>query len=66
MVYYETMWLNTFWECELVLYKQYVGDIIYLFNCESDAEKCFEFLNAQYPSIKFIFEKKKLISKFHF
>ena len=58
MVYYETMWLNTFGACELVLYKQYVGDIICLFNCESDAEKCFEFLNAQHPNIRFIFEKK--------
>ena len=48
------------------MYKQYVGDIIYLFNCESDAEKCFEFLNAQYPSIKFIFEKKKINKQISF
>ena len=58
MDYYETMWLNTFRELEIVLYRQYVGDIICSFNCESDAEKCFEFLNAQHPNIKFTFEKQ--------
>ena len=27
-------------------------------NCESDADKCFEFLNRQHPNIKFTFEKQ--------
>ena len=58
MGYYETMWLNTFRECEIILYRQYVDDTICLFNCESDAVKFFEFLNCQHPNIKFTFEKQ--------
>ena len=58
MGYYETMWLNTFRECEIILYRRYVDDIICLFNCESDADKFFEFLNSQHPNIKFTFEKQ--------
>ena len=55
--YYETMWLNTFQECEIVLYRRYVDDIICLFNCESDADEFFEFLNRQHRNIKFTSEK---------
>ena len=44
--YYETLWLNTFRECEITLYRRYVNDIICLFNCELDADKFFEFLNT--------------------
>ena len=58
MGYYETLWLNAFRECEIILYRRYVDDIICLFNCESDADKFFEFLNTQHPNIKFTFEKK--------
>ena len=32
--------------------------MICLFNCESDAENIFEFLNTQHPNIKFTFEKQ--------
>ena len=32
--------------------------ILCLFNCESDADKFFEFLNSQHPNIKFTFEKQ--------
>ena len=28
MSYYESMWLNTFRECEMILYRQYVDDIM--------------------------------------
>ena len=56
MGYYETMWLNTFQECEIILYGRYVDDIICLFNCESDAAKFFEFLNRKHPNIKITFE----------
>ena len=58
MSYYETMWLNTFREYEMILYRRYVYDIICLFNCQSNAEKFFEFLNRQHPNIKFTFEKQ--------
>ena len=58
MGHYETLLLNTFPECEIILYRRYVHDIICLFNCESDAEKFFEFLNTQHPNIKFSFEKQ--------
>ena len=52
------MWLNTFQECEIILYRPYVDDIICLFNCESDPDKFFEFLNRQHRNIKFTFEKQ--------
>ena len=55
MGYYQTMWLNTFCVCEIILYRRYVDDIICI---ESDADKFFEFLNSRYPNIKFTFEKK--------
>ena len=58
MGYYETLWLNAFRECEIILYRRYVDDVTCLFNCESDADKFFEFLNTQHPNIKFTFEKK--------
>ena len=32
--------------------------ILCLFNCQSDADKFFEFLNRQHPNIKFTFEKQ--------
>ena len=32
--------------------------ILCLFNCQSDADKFFEFLNRQHPNIKFAFEKQ--------
>ena len=54
----ETLWLNTFREREIILYRQHVDDIICLFNCESDVDKFFEFLNIQQLNIKFTFEKE--------
>ena len=44
MGYYEALWLNTFQECKVILYKQYIDDIICLFNCEPGVDKFFEFL----------------------
>ena len=32
--------------------------ILCLFNCESDADTLFEFLNRQHPNINFTFEKE--------
>ena len=58
MGYYEALWLNSFRECEIILYRRYVNDIICLFNCESYADKFFEFFNTQHPNIKFTFEKQ--------
>ena len=40
------------------MHRRHVDDIIYLFNCESEADKFFEFLNIQHPNIKFTFEKQ--------
>ena len=51
MGYYETMRLNTFRECEMILYRQYVDDIICFFNCESDTDKFFELLNRQHSRL---------------
>ena len=56
--YHEQKWLQSFEECELVLYRRYVGDIICLFNSESDADKFFVFLNRRHPKIKFTIEKQ--------
>ena len=66
MGYYETLWLNTFRECEIILYRRYVDDIMRLFNCESDADNFF--LNFQIHSIltSNLHLKNKLINKFHF
>ena len=58
MGYYETMWPNTSRECEIILYRRYGDDIKCLFNCESDVDKYFEFLNRQHSNIKFTFEKQ--------
>ena len=67
MGYYETLRLNTFRECEIILYRRYVDDIICLFTCES---KFFEFLNAQHPNVKFTLNLRqiyvKLINNLHF
>ena len=58
MGYHEQKWLQSFKECELVLYRTYVDDIICLFNSKSDADKFFVFLNQWHPKIKFIIEKQ--------
>ena len=58
MGYYETLWLNSFHECQVVLCRRYADYITFLFNCESDVDKFFEFLNTQHPKIKFSFEKQ--------
>ena len=57
MGYHEQKGLQSFEECELILYLRYVDDIIYLFNSKSDADKFFVFLN-QHPKIKFTIEKQ--------
>ena len=52
-------WLEVFKDCERILYRRYVDDIICLFNSESDVDKFYEFLNKQHPNIKFIFKKQQ-------
>ena len=56
VVYYETLWLNTFLECDIILCRRYADDIMCFLNFESDANKFSEFLNTQHPYIKFSFE----------
>ena len=52
MGYHETnYWLQVFKDCEIILYCHYVGDIICLFNSESDVDKFYEFLNKQHSDI---------------
>ena len=52
MGYHETnYWLQVFKDCEIILYCHYVGDIICLFNSESDVDKFYEFLNKQLSDI---------------
>ena len=57
MGYHEQKWLQSFQECELILYHRHMDDIS-LFNSESDADKFFVFLNQQHPKIKFTIEKQ--------
>ena len=66
MGYHEANWLQVFKDCEIILYRRYVDDIICLSDSESDADKFYEFLNKKHPNIKFIFEKKNKIIKFLF
>ena len=56
--YHEKKWLQSFEECESILYCKYVDDIICLFNSESGTDKCFVFLNQQLPKIKFTIVKQ--------
>ena len=39
MGYHEQKWLQSLEECELILYRRYVDDIICIFNSESDTDK---------------------------
>ena len=57
MGYYETLCLNPFRKCKIILCRRYFDDITCPFNCQSDADKFFEFLNSQHPNIKFVFVK---------
>ena len=59
MGYQEANSLQVFKDCEIILYRRYVDDIICLFNSESDADKFYEFLNKQHPNITFTFEKQQ-------
>ena len=59
MGYHEANWLQVFKDCEIILYRRYVDDIICLFNSQSGADKFYEFLNKQHPHIKFTFEKQQ-------
>ena len=59
LAYQEANWLQVFKDCEIIIYRRYVDGYISLFNSESDADKFYEFLNKQYPNIKFTFEKQK-------
>ena len=52
MGYHEQKWLQSFEECELILYRRYVDDIICLFNSQSDADKFFDILNQRHPKNK--------------
>ena len=58
MGYHEQKWLQSFEECELILYRRYVDHIICLFNSESDDDKFFDILNQGHPKIKFTIEKQ--------
>ena len=58
MGYHEQKWLQSFEECELILYRRYVDDIVCLFNSQSDADKFFDIRNQRHPKIKFTIEKQ--------
>ena len=41
-----------------LFYRQYVDDIVCVFDNENDANLFFDFINSQHPSIKFTTEKE--------
>ena len=51
MGYHEQKWLQSFEECELILYHRYMDDIICLFNSKSNTDKFSVFLNQQHHKI---------------
>lgn len=64
---------NYFDHTEAILYKRYVDDILFIFNCQSDAEKhSIYFLNKEHDvlinrgetGIKTLVYRKKDINKF--
>ena len=59
MGFHEKRWLDQFQFCDALLYRQYVDDIICLFNSEQDANEVFKFLNTQDPNMKFAFGNEK-------
>ena len=59
MGFNEKRWLDQFQFCDVLLYRRYFDDIIFLFNSEQDAVEFFRFLNSQHPNIKFTLEKQK-------
>ena len=48
-------------EREVVLYRKYVDNILYLFSYDSDADKFFEILSTKYCNIKLTFKKQSYI-----
>ena len=66
MGYHEQKWLQSFEECELILYRRCVNDITCFFNSESYADKCFTFLNQRHTKIKLTIEKKNREPTFTF
>ena len=52
-------WPQEFDQAEVILQKKYVYDIICIFNCESDAENIFVYLNSGYKNIRSTSEKKQ-------
>ena len=58
MGYHEQKSLQSFKECELILWWYHVNDIMCLFSSESDADKFFAFLNQRHPKIKFTIEEQ--------
>ena len=65
MGYLQANWLQVFEECEIILYRRCVHDIICLFKSESDADKFYEFLNKQHQ-IWNLHMKNSKITKFLF
>ena len=59
MGHHEANWLQEFKDCEIILYRRYLDDIICLFISELDADNFNEFLNKKHPNIKFAFEKQQ-------
>ena len=58
MGYHEQKWLESFEECEFILYRRYVDDIICLFNSESGTDKFFVFLNQRHTKINLQLKNK--------
>ena len=55
------LWIKVTREREVILYRKYVENILYLFNYDSDADIFFEILSTKHCNIKLTFEKQAYI-----
>ena len=58
MGYHEQKWLQPSEEWEVILCHRYVDGIVSLSDCESNADKFFDFLNQKHTNIKLGIEKQ--------
>ena len=58
MGYYEQKWLESDRGKLVKFYRRYVGDIVFLFENEHQAQTSLDFLNIQHPNSNFTIEKE--------
>ena len=59
MGFHEQNWMEQATNVKPIFYKRYMDDIFAVFQSESDADACCNYLNTRHENIKFTFEKEK-------